>query len=206
MSVSDDWRDPSEEEEASPQPPAAVERLRRRRRRAQPLIPWWLLALAGLVVVLAIALLWVWAAKTMKESKDPPTIVVTPTFTQVIPTATIPPADTATPLPPTDTPVPPTPTTPAQVTVGGWVKVIGTGTLGLSLRAGWGQDNVRLKIVFDGAVLKVLPEEPPGACGSGGYPCQDDGFSWWRLQLYEDAQPTVIGWAIDEYLVPTSPP
>lgn len=194
MTANDDWLDPSEEEEASPAPSAAVERLRRRRRRARPLLPWWLVAIGGLVVVLAIALLWVWAAKAMKESKEPPTIAITPTFTQVVPTATLAPTEAPTPLP-TNTPVPLTPTAPAEIAVGGWVKVVGTGDAGLSYRAGPGLENVRLKIVTDGTVLKVLDG-----------PRESDGFTWWRLEEYVDGQPGVVGWAINEYLEPTSAP
>jgi hypothetical protein len=152
-------------------------------------------AAGGLVVVLAIALLWVWAAKVMKESKEPPTIALTPTFTHVIPTATLAPTEVLTPLPPTNTPVPPTPTALAEIAVGGWVKVVGTGDAGLSYRAGPGLENVRLKIVTDGTVLKVLDG-----------PREFDGFIWWRLEEYVDGQPGVIGWAIDEYLEPTTVP
>jgi hypothetical protein len=196
MTANDDWFEPfeEEEEEAVPGPSPAVERLRRRRRRAKPLLPWWLLAVGGLVVVLAIALLWVWAAKAMKESKEPPTIAITPTFTVVVPTATLAPTDVPTPLL-TSTPVPAMPTPPADIAVGGWVKVIGTGDAGLSYRAGPGLENVRLKIVKDGVVLKVLDG-----------PRESDGYTWWRLEEYVDGQPGVVGWAVEDFLQPTSAP
>lgn len=194
MTFNDDWEDPSEEE-ILPKPPAAIERRRRRRRRTQTSLPWWVLASGALVVVLAIALLWTWALKAMKENKEPPTIAVTPTFTRSIPTATFTPADTPTPAAPTDTPQPPTPTVAAQITIGGWVKVTGTGDAGLSFRAGPGPENVRLKIVTDGAVLKVLDG-----------PREDSGYTWWRLEEHVNGQAGVIGWAIDEYLAPTSAP
>jgi len=195
MTVNDDWLDPFEEEESVPGPSPAVERLRRRRRRSQPLLPWWLLAIGGVVVVLAIVLLWVWAAKAMKESKEPPTIAVTPTFTYVLPTVTLVPTDVLTPLPPTNTPIPATPAPPAEITVGSWVKVVGTGDAQLSFRAGPGLENVRLKIVGDGAVLKVLDG-----------PHESDGYTWWRLEEYVDGQAGVVGWAADGFLVPTSAP
>lgn len=195
MTFNDDWREPSEEEETLPRPSAAVERRRRRRRRAQPLVPWWLMAAGVLVIVLAIALLWAWALKAMKENQEPPTIAITPTFTRPVATATLVPADSPTPARPTDTPVPPTPTMPAQLAIGGWVKVMGTGDAGLSFRAGPGQENARLKILTDGAVLKVLDG-----------PREDDGFTWWRLEEYTGGQAGVIGWAVDQYLVPTSAP
>ena len=195
MSLNDDWGDNSEGKEALEGRPAAVVRRRQRRRRTQLPVPWWLLAVGGLVVVLAVTLLWVWALQAMEASKEPPAIAVTPTFTPVLPTDTVPSPDTPTPAPPTDTPVPPTPTVAAEIAVGGWVKVIGAGVEGLSFRAGPGLENVRLKVLTDGAVLKVLDG-----------PREDQGFTWWRLEEYADGEPGVIGWAIDEYLEPTSAP
>ena len=195
MSSNDDWLDSPEEKEAAPRTPTAVVRRRRRRRRTQLPLPWWVLVAGGLVVVLAVALLWVWALKAMEENKEPPIIPVTPTFTRAIPTDTVAPADTPTPVPPTDTPLPPTPTVPVQITIDGWVKVAGAGAAGLSFRAGPGQENVRLKIITDGAVLKVLDG-----------PREDGGFTWWRLEEYVDGQAGVIGWAIDNFLQPTSAP
>ena len=192
MSFNDDWQDPPEKE-AQPQPPAAVER--RRRRRKKTIVPWWVLAAAALVVILAIALLWTWALKAVKENKVPPTIAATPTFTQPLPTVTFTPANTPTTASPTDTPIPPPPTLAAEIAVGGWVKVIGTGDAGLSFRAGPGQENARLKILTDGTVLKVLDG-----------PREDSGFNWWRLEEYLDGQPGVIGWTIDDYLEPTNAP
>jgi hypothetical protein len=196
MTYDDEWKDPfEEEEEVLPRPPAALERRRRLRRKAQPLVPWWVWASGGLVVVLAIALLWTWALKAMQETQEPPTIAFTPTFTQPPPTATVAPTDTPLPAPPTDTPIPPTPTVADQVAIGAWVKVTGSGDAGLSFRAGPGLENVRLKILTDGAVLKVLDG-----------PREDQGYTWWRLEEYVDGQAGVIGWTIDEFLEPTSPP
>ncbi len=192
MSRNDDWWDPSEGEEPLPVPPIAVER---RRRRAQPTIPWWVLVAGGLVVVLAIALLWVWAWQAMQANKEPPTIAITPTFTPAPPTATPTSPSLPTPPPPTSTPVPPTPTTPPQVAIGGWVKVIGSSDAGLSFRAGPGLENVRLKVLNDGAVLKVLDG-----------PRESDGYNWWRLEEYVGGQAGVIGWAVEQFLEPTSAP
>lgn len=193
MGFDDDWFDPSAEEETLPRPPTAV--ARRRRRRTRPLVPWWVLAAGGLVVALAVVLLWVWAWKTMQANKEPPTVAITPTFTPAPPTVTptlpsLPPPPT-----PTDTPAPPTPTTPLQVAIGGWVKVVGSGDAGLSFRAGPGLENVRLKILTDDAVLKVLDG-----------PRESDGYNWWRLEEYVDGQAGVIGWAVEQFLEPTAAP
>jgi len=194
MAFNDEWQEPTEEQQVLPSSPTAVER-RRRRRRTRPAVPWWLIAVGLLVVVLAIVLLWTWALKAMEETKEPPTIAITPTFTP--PTATDTPLPTASPTapPPTDTPAPVTPTITAQIAIGGWVKVTGTGDLGLSFRAGPGQENARLKVIADGAILKVLDG-----------PREDGGFTWWRLEEYLDGQPGVIGWAADTFLQPTSAP
>jgi hypothetical protein len=158
-------------------------------------VPWWLVAIGGLVVVLAIVLLWTWALKAMEETKEPPTIAVTPTFTRAPATATPVPAAPTSPASPTDTAVPPTFTPVAEITVGGWVEVTNTAGAGLSFRAGPGQENARLKILAEGTVLKVLDG-----------PREDSGFTWWRLEEYVDGQPGVIGWAVDDFLRPASAP
>ncbi len=195
MSFDDDWLERSEEELPSPGQRVAIERRRRRRQRSQPLVPWWVLAAAGLVVVLAIALLWVWAWKAVQANKEPPTIAVTPTFTLPPPTATPTTPSLPTLAPPTDTPLLPTPTTPLQITIGAWVKVVGSGDAGLSFRAGPGLENARLKILNDGARLKVLDG-----------PRESDGHTWWRLEEYVDGQAGVIGWTVEQYLEPTGAP
>lgn len=195
MSFDDGWFEPSEEEQPSPGPSAAIERRRRRRQRAQLLVPWWVLAAAGLVVVLAIALLWVWAWKAVEANKEQPTIAVTPTFTLPPPTATPTTPSLPTLAPPTDTPLRPTPTAPLQIAIGAWVQVVDSGEAGLSFRAGPGLENVRLKILNDGVRLKVLDG-----------PRESDGHNWWRLEEYLDGQPGVIGWAVEQFLEPTSAP
>ncbi|HID87711.1 MAG TPA: SH3 domain-containing protein [Anaerolineae bacterium] len=100
----------------------------------------------------------------------------------------MPPLPTATPTPlPTPTP---TPTVPTEITVGGYVKVVGAEEDQLSYRSGPGLKYARLTLLKDGTILKVLegPEEA-------------DGYTWWRLED-EDG---FIGWAADDWLVPTVP-
>ena len=197
MAFDEDWQDPLEKDKNGLlSPPAAVERRRRRRRKARPLMTWWLIAAGALTIVLAIALLWTLALKAMKRTQEPPTVAVTPTFTQAAETA-IPVPAAATPtvqVQPTDTPIPP-PTIAAQIAIGGWVQVTGTNDTGLSFRAGPGQENARLKILTDGALLKVLDG-----------PREDGGFTWWRLEEHIGGQPGIIGWTVDAFLVPASAP
>ena len=70
------------------------------------------------------------------------------------------------------------------------VTVIGTGGQQLSLRAGAGQSQARLRILTEGTRLTVL--EGPEA---------SDGYNWWKVRT-EDG---VEGWVAGEWLVPASP-
>ena len=142
-------------------------------------LPLWPLA----VIVLLILAVFIALANPFAPSPAPtPTIVVIPTVTPALPT--LPPQPTSTPTPR------PTPTLPTEITVGGYVKVIGAEADQLSYRSGPGLNYARLTIVKDGTVLEVLegPEEA-------------DGYTWWRLED-EDG---FIGWAADDWLEPTLP-
>ena len=96
-------------------------------------------------------------------------------------------APTPTPAPPTATPLPPTPI-PATIRPGVNVVVANTGEDGMSFRTGPGTKYVRIEVLKDGAVLKVV-----------GGPEDADGFTWWRLQ----DQAGTIGWGVEDFLEPT---
>jgi len=96
-------------------------------------------------------------------------------------------APTPTPAPPTATPLPPTPI-PAGIRPGVTVQVVNTGEDGMSFRTGPGTKYVRIEVLKDGAVLKVV-----------GGPEKADGFTWWRLQ----AEGGTIGWGVEDFLEPT---
>jgi hypothetical protein len=82
------------------------------------------------------------------------------------------------------------------VTVGGYVKVVGAGADQLSYRSGPGTNYVRLKLVEDGTILKVL----------GGPEKDSEGGIWWRLEDPAEANENLkIGWAAEEFLEPTLP-
>lgn len=151
------------------------------RRRGLPLWP---------LVVILLLILAVFIALWSRAPSPLPTPVITPTATPALPTFPPSPTSTATPRPT------PTPTLPAEVTVGGYVKVVGAGDDQLSYRSGPGVNYARLKLVEDGTILKVLggPEKDPG------------GGIWWRLEdpAEEDAE-LKIGWAAEEFLEPTLP-
>ena len=95
-----------------------------------------------------------------------------------------------TPVSPLSTPTP-VPAVPAEIAIGIYVKVSGTGGEDLSFRAGPSTNHARLKIVAEGAVLKVLDG-----------PAEADGYVWWQLQDVSDG---VVGWAVADYLEPTVP-
>ena len=105
--------------------------------------------------------------------------------------------DTPTPVMVQSTPVPPPPTptfvpaVPPEIAIGIYVKVSDTGGSDLSFRAGPSTNYARLKIVAEGAVLKVLDG-----------PVEADGYVWWQLQDVSDG---VVGWAVADYLEPTVP-
>jgi len=102
-------------------------------------------------------------------------------------TVTVKPIATATQAPlPTQAP-----TIPAKVTSGAYVRVAGTGSFGLRMRSGPGMDYVTWRILPEGEVLLVT-----------GGPREADGFVWWRVV----DQSGLVGWAVEQYLVPTKPP
>ena len=158
-----------EEEEFERQPRAGE-------RRGLPL--WPLVVILLLILAVFIALWNPFAPAPL------PTPEILPTATPALPTLA--PLPTATPTPkPT-----PTPSVPTEITVGGYVKVVGAEVDQLSYRSGPGLNYARLTIVKDGTILEVLegPEEA-------------DGYTWWRLED-EDG---FIGWAADDWLEPTLP-
>ena len=95
---------------------------------------------------------------------------------------------TPVPAPPTPTPVP---AVPAEIAIGIYVKVSGTGGSDLSFRNGPSPNYARLKIVAEGSVLRVLDG-----------PVEADDYVWWQLQDVSDG---VVGWAVADYLEPTVP-
>lgn len=173
-----------------------------------PLPLAWLLigALAGLLTVglLGLGLISV----LRKQEPRPPAMVtppgpgplaLTPELTPIVvqPTAALPissptlrPTRTTSPAISTPTGTP-TPGVPGKITVGGYVRVQGTGADGLSFRSGPGTNYARYKIVEDGVILLVLQE-----------PREAEGSTWWFLR----DQAGVEGWAVQNFLVPSAPP
>jgi hypothetical protein len=166
---------------------------RRRERFVLPMWAWPVLGTACLLLGVALGY-FLWESNFGQEPPAPtPTalvVVVTATPLAAQPTVTAAPEETATVAPspaPTETLVPTIEPTPAmKISVGGKVKVQGTGGSGVRMRAGPGLDFVTFKSASENAVLEVL-----------GGPETADEYTWWRLK--DDTG--TIGWAADEFLV-----
>jgi len=92
------------------------------------------------------------------------------------------------------TPTPTTVTTPATlgpssgtITVGNYVRIVGTGGDGLRLRVNPGLDGQVRFIVFEGEIF-LIQDGPQEA----------DGFVWWHMLGTEDE--TRRGWSVSDYM------
>lgn len=149
----------------------------------------WLLSMGILSVILVVGIVAL-AFLTLFRPTPLPTSVP-------LPAAETEAEDTPTPVMVQSTSVPPLPTStpastvPAEIAIGTYVRVSGTGGNDLSFRAGPGTNHDRLKVVAEGSVLKVLDG-----------PVETDAYVWWRLQDVSDG---MVGWAVADYLEPTVP-
>lgn len=161
------------------------------------------LATVGLALIALAILGWFLYPRFTGTPEEPVAQVASPTLLIPLITATPKPV-TATPPPvPTTVAVQPAvtattaplptkaPTIPTKVTSGAYVRVAGTGNFGLRMRSGPGMDFVTWRILPEGEVLLVT-----------GGPREADGFVWWRVV----DQSGLVGWAVEQYLVPTKPP
>jgi hypothetical protein len=114
-----------------------------------------------------------------------------PTPTPIIWTAT--PAATSTPeVVPTETDVP-IPTTSPDIAIGRYVRVTGTGDVGLSLRSGPGANYDRMDIAAEGEVFIVVDG-----------PRQAGGYDWWMLRDPDDEARQ--WWGAGNFLEPVDSP
>jgi hypothetical protein len=125
----------------------------------------------------------------------PAVAVETPTSSLAVATSTPPP--TAEVLPPTDTPEP---VAPSDIQVGGYVQIINTEGVGLSLRAGPGTNNSRLVVADADAILPVVSgpsEDEQGETDEAG-----DVYEWWFVRNTDGTE----GWGRADFLAPSLPP
>jgi hypothetical protein len=103
----------------------------------------------------------------------------------------VPTVATATPTPtPTEEPLP---AAPAGIAIGRYVRVAGTGGYGLNLRAGPGEDYMRMDIALEGEEFLVV--DGPVAAGE---------FVWWKIRDRENSERE--WWAAGNFLEPIENP
>ena len=117
------------------------------------------------MALLMLAVCGLWALYLLRgqiggSSATPTLIIWTPT---AVPTRAV----TPTPTPTEE----PTPTISPDVAIGRYVKVVGTGGYGLSLRSGPGENYTRMDVALEGEVFIVV--DGPTVTG---------GSEWWKIQ------------------------
>jgi hypothetical protein len=158
-------------------------------------IPPRVWAFAFVAAILLFALFGLWALYLFRGRFSAPG----PTPTAIIwtPTPSPTPAITDTPTPTgtaaSETPNEATPTASADITIGGYVTVVGTAGYGLSLREGPGANYARMDVAAEEEVFIVV--EGPQTAG---------GSPWWRIRDPDNEERT--WWAIGNYLQPVEHP
>jgi hypothetical protein len=176
-----------------------------RRGPEQDLWPKWMWVAVPVLVVVVVAGLW-WAI--FSPSPEPPTAAPTPTMPLVPTQPTQGPTPQATlaitaeetrpvlPQPATFTPAPgelvATPTGEVaaeseELSIGSNATVVGTGAVGLNMRAGAGTGHARVKTLADGSPVEII-----------GGPRTANNLTWWQVR---DAAGTT-GWAAAQFLSP----
>ncbi len=157
--------------------------------RGQTPVPVGVWILGGIVALLMVVVCGLWVVYLLRgqASSNGPTptpIIWTPT---AAPTLAI-----------TPTPIPtevsePTPTISPDVAIGRYVKVVGTGGYGLSLRAGPGENYTRMDVAAEGEVF-IIVDGPTVSAGS----------EWWKIQDRENLERE--WWAVGNFLEPVEHP
>lgn len=193
---------------------------RRRPRRledadtAEVRFPLIWVVIGGLAALIVIGLVGLGVVNFISQSAITPTPQVLSPLTRPIetpvnsggtsvavkPTAPAPPASPAaaeetTPLPEAATPLPPTEAA-AKIKVDGYVKVVGTDGVGLSMRAGPGRNNARLGVAEEGDDFRILVLDGPRDDEN-----QED-YVWWFVRAPDGTE----GWVVEDFLVPTDAP
>ncbi len=172
-------------------------RLARRQRQDSPEpLPWLWIGLGVLVTAAGLFLAFLLAntmlipeplatgqpQPTVIRLTAPPSPIPSPTTAVETPTS----IPTLTPVPTLDLAHP-----PADVTVGYYAMVVGTGGDGVTVRGGPSTSDTRLLTAAEGRLMIVL--EGPVTGGD---------FEWWRVRLDDGAE----GWIAGDFLAPAPAP
>ncbi len=142
-------------------------------------------AMAGLALILLLALIGLWALYFFHRRIADPVPGAAPIVWTPTPSAT--PIFTLTPTPTV------LPTVAPALEVGQYVQVIQTGGYGLNLRAGAGTEHEIERVAPDGEIFLAV-----------GGPVAADGFEWWRVQDPVDS--ARAWWAVGDFLQPVARP
>lgn len=134
--------------------------------------------LLGAIVLTIVGGIWLFARDPAAPSGPQPTAVVWTATPTPVPTAA-----------PTPTPEPAS-ILSGVIGVGTRIKIVGTGDVGLSIRADAHTNGERLDVANEGEILLIVagPEEA-------------DGYTWWFLR--DESNTAREGWAVEDYLSPT---
>ncbi len=153
---------------------------------ATPIVVW---ILGGIVVLLTLTVCGLWALYLLRGQVGGSG----PTPTPIIWTPTPAPTFAVTPtLSPTEV-FEPTPTISPDVAIGRYVKVVGTGGYGLSLRSGPGENYTRMDVALEGEVFVIV--DGPTVSGDS---------EWWKIQDRENVERE--WWAVGNFLEPVDHP
>ncbi len=98
------------------------------------------------------------------------------------PTSTVPPAPTVTPVPPPPSDV---------IGIGGWVQA----TSNVIIRSDPTTAGARLGVLQNGNNAHVIDG-----------PQEANGYTWWKVDTYDPANPSASGWCAGEFMKPIPPP
>ncbi len=159
--------------------------------------PWWTLLLLILSVGVVTCGIWgaLYAAGGIHDTAPgrTPTIIIITEPPSPAPTGEILPTEPPTPTVALPTPEPTSTLPPGEMTVGGWAQVVGTGSLGLSMRAGPGTDYAINYVAAEGETFIVMDGPQYGS-----------GEEWWYIVDPENS--ARAGWSARRYLQPIPPP
>jgi len=153
----------------------------------------WVFAFFAAILLFALCGFWalyLFRGRFGAQSPTPTAIIWTPTLL-LSPAATL-------PLTPTETasaegPAEATPTASAEIAIGNYVQITGTGGYGLSLRSGPGENYARMDVASEGEAFIVVE----GPTTAGGSP-------WWKIRDPENEER--VWWAVGNYLKPVEHP
>lgn len=147
----------------------------------------WILGSGVLLLTLMVCGLW--ALYLLRG----PAAIGGPTPTPIIWTPTPVPTPLASPTPPPTEVAESTPTISPDIAIGRYVRVVGTGGYGLSLRSGPGENYTRMDVALEGEVFIVV--DGPTVSGDS---------AWWKIRDWENEERE--WWAVGNFMEPVEHP